>query len=223
VQNGEGETLKALALAAVIPLAPVVACAACPRETVASRDGWAQVREQPGLSGKPLWRIWNGIVIAFCGDVRKDKHGHPWHYVWYRTNENPPHQHSGWVAAGLLAETSAPAEPAPAVPPVPAPAPPPPQPAPAPIEQHTTNNFNVTVEGELPFDPSACVTTTTLVHRFPVYERPDADSTLVAALEVGDSVCVLSTGEWTHVHFKRGKAFEGWVHGLEIQGTARPY
>jgi hypothetical protein len=96
------------------------------------------------------------------------------------------------------------------------------QPAPV-IDQHTTNNFNVTVEGEPPFDPSACVTTTTLAHRFPVYERPDGDSPLVAALEVGDSVCVLSTGEWTHVHFKRGKAFEGWVHGLEIQGTARPY
>jgi hypothetical protein len=92
------------------------------------------------------------------------------------------------------------------------------QPAPTPVEQHTTNNFNVTVEGELPFDPSACVTTTTLVHRFPVYERPDANSPLVEALEVGDSVCVLSTGEWTPVHFKRGKAFEGWVHGLEIQG-----
>jgi hypothetical protein len=202
--------MKALASAAAIALGPVAAYAACPRETVASRDGWAQIREQPGLSGKPLWRIWNGTVVAFCGDVRRDERGHPWHYVWYRTNENPQHQHSGWVAAGLLAETSAPAEPA--VPP-----------APAPIEQHTTNNFNVTVEGEPPFDPSACVTTITLGHRFPVYERPDADSPLVAALEVGDSVCVLSTGEWTHVHFKRGKAFEGWVHGLEIQSTAQPF
>ena len=131
------DELKKLTLAGVAAIAlcpPAYAHKDCMREIVSSRDGWAQVRGQPGLSGKPLWRITNGMSVTWCGEELPDNHGHPWKWITFQS-EQEPWDHDGWVAAGLLGLSSSLAAPepvrtaAPAAPVVPAP-------AEAPVEQH---------------------------------------------------------------------------------------
>lgn len=210
-------TLAAVAAIAVCP--PAYAHKDCTREIITSRDGWAQVRGQPGLSGKPLWRITNGASVTWCGYELPDNHGHPWKWIMFQS-EQEPWEHEGWVAAGLLGQSSPP-------PPAPVPAPPPtapvvPAPTPLPTEPHTTNNF-IIEGGEPPFDPSACVTTLTVSEPLEVYKKPDETSEIIATLQVNDSICVLSFGDWSHVHWKRGESFDGWVQHMEAQTKAKPY
>ncbi len=102
--------MRKLALAAVVAIAlcfPASARKDCMREIVTSRDGWAQVRGQPGLSGKPLWRITNGTSVTWCGDELPDNRGHPWKWITFQS-EQEPWDHEGWVAAGLLGQSSSP-------------------------------------------------------------------------------------------------------------------
>ena len=174
------DELKKLTLVAVgvIALCPsAYAHKDCLREIVTSRDGWAQVRGQPGLSGKPLWRIANGTSVTWCGDELPDNHGHPWKWITFQS-EQEQWDHEGWVAAGLLGQSSPPPAPAPLPAPPPA-APVAPAPTLAPTEQHTTNNF-ILQGGEAPFDPSACVTTLTLSEPLEVHEKPDETSGRIA-------------------------------------------
>jgi hypothetical protein len=193
----------------------------CQLESVVSRDGWAQVRRQPNLDGTPLRRVTNGSTLAWCGAVRRDSNGRPWHFIRFVTGTES-WQHSGGVAAGPL--TAVPQETTPELEPAQIPpAPLAPQQAPQPPTVVTPPSTTNTIEGEPPFDAKACIVTPTISHAYPVYESEDVNSQVVGDLQPGDSVCVLATGEWTHVHFKRGKTFEGWVHGLEIQSTAQPY
>ena len=168
-------------------------------QTIQTHDGFSQVRAAPNLLGEPLWELTNGSRVTFCGVVRFDRSGRAWHYVRFIT-EADPSQHAGWVVARLLtAAPQTPPEPAPPSPPVvvmpPAPAAPPAPPV--------TNNYNFTVPGEPPFDPSACIAVTTMSSAFPVYAEPNGDSGVISDLQVNDQICVLSAGEWTHVHFKK--------------------
>ena len=60
-----------LALVATISLLPVAVRAddgVCERLAVSSRDGWAQMRGRPGLSGNALWQISNGTTATWCGE-----------------------------------------------------------------------------------------------------------------------------------------------------------
>jgi hypothetical protein len=75
--------------------------AKCETLAVASRDGWARVRGQPALSGKPLWRITNGMIVTWCGEEWPDNFGHKWKWISYQSGEG---NREGWLAAGLLAE-----------------------------------------------------------------------------------------------------------------------
>ena len=104
--------MRVFALAAAIAVTPAVAHAHkdassdkagnCETLAVASRDGWAQVRGQQGMSGKPLWRITNGVIVTSCGEEWRDEAGRQWLWITYQSSEGP---RNGWVAAGLLAET----------------------------------------------------------------------------------------------------------------------
>jgi hypothetical protein len=216
----ELKKLTLAATAAIVLCPPAYAHKDCMRVIVSSRDGWAQVRGQPGLSGKPLWRITNGMSLTWCGDELPDIHGHPWKWITFQS-EQEPWGHNGWVAAGLLGQSS----PLPAPEPVPTAAPAAPvvpAPAAAPMEQHTTNNF-IIQGGEPPFDASACVTTLTISEPLEVYKKPDETSETIAALQVNDKICVLSFGDWSHVHWRRGESFDGWVHHMGAQTEAKPY
>ena len=55
------------------------------------------------------------------------------------------------------------------------------------------------------------------------YKLPDEKSDLVGNIEANDNICVISFGEWSHVHWKRGQSFDGWVQGLSVYSQATPY
>ncbi len=110
--NSRHEKLPLAAVAAIVLRPPAYAHKDCGREIVTSRDGWAQFAAQPGLSGKPLWRITNGTRVTWCGDDVPDNHGHPWKWITFQS-EQEPWDHEGWVAAGLLGQSSPPPAPAP--------------------------------------------------------------------------------------------------------------
>ncbi len=102
-----------LALVAAISLLPVAAHAydECGPLAVSSRDGWAQMRGRPGLSGNALWQIPNGTAATWCGREWRDETGRRWIWITYQSSEGP---RNGWVAAGLLTAQTAPSAPAPA-------------------------------------------------------------------------------------------------------------
>ncbi len=63
----------------------------------------------------------------------------------------------------------------------------------------------------------------TLSEPLEVYKKPDETSDMIATLQVNAHICVLSFGDWSHVHWRRGESFEGWVHHLGAQTEAKPY
>jgi len=167
--------------------------------------------------------------MVWCGNASTDRSGIDWYWIEFKSTQEP-WPHGGWISSRIITPeavaqsntTAQPQQPAPIQPPIEAP---PAEHRHVQPEQRAsvTNNYNLNVPGEPPFDPSACLVTPKLSSAYPVYAQPDANSPPVADINTGDIVCVLSTGEWSHVHFKRGQTFDGWVRGLEIQSTATPY
>jgi len=191
----------------------------CEGRAVGDEVNFAWIRGQPNLQGTPLWKLTSGTVM---------------YWIEFKSTQEP-WPHGGWISSRIIAPEAvaqsntpptAPAQsqqPAPPPPPIEAPPPEHRQVREQPASPPVPNNYNFNVPGEPPFDRSACLVTPKLSNAYPVYAQQDADSTPVANINPGDIVCVLSTGEWSHIHFKRGQTFDGWVRGLEIQSTATPY
>ena len=84
--------------------------AGCTTERIVSHDGWGQVRGEPGVRGRPLWRLISGFEVKYCGNALPDERGVPWHWIEFRSAQEPwPHE--GWVSSRILVAAGPPQSP----------------------------------------------------------------------------------------------------------------
>lgn len=95
-------TVTAAALLAATVLTPVAAHAACTKEQVGGTGvEFAWVRGQPSLDSKQLWKVTKDMVVTYCGRHKTDNRGITWHWITFRSAEEP-WDHNGWMSENVL-------------------------------------------------------------------------------------------------------------------------
>lgn len=83
---------------------------ACQTMTLTPKGGadFVNVRSNPSLDGKELWRMSAGSQVRFCsGRTITDARGITWLWVEFETTQEP-WLHKGWISSVVAAATSAP-------------------------------------------------------------------------------------------------------------------
>lgn len=91
---------KSLFLGAAAASAFALPAYACVQEMVAT-DNFGYVRGTPDRSGEQLWKLSAGALVHWCGRDAMDDEGITWHWVSFKSQEEP-WRHEGWMSARIL-------------------------------------------------------------------------------------------------------------------------
>jgi hypothetical protein len=98
------DIFKSMVLGATMAGALALPAFACTQETVATANDFGYVRGKPDRSGEQLWKLSAGAVVDWCGRDSTDGEGITWHWVTFKSQEEP-WTHKGWMSSRILQET----------------------------------------------------------------------------------------------------------------------
>ncbi|WP_156964597.1 hypothetical protein [Methylocapsa aurea] len=98
------DILKSIVLGATMAGALALPAYACTQEMVGTDSGFGYIRGTPDRSGEQLWKLSTGSVVDWCGRNSTDDEGITWHWVTFKSQEEP-WAHNGWISSRILQQT----------------------------------------------------------------------------------------------------------------------